>query len=334
MPIRFRIGIEINEDSVMFEKIIEKINSAQRIGLFAHVNPDGDALGSMYSLKNVLASMGKNGEVFLCGKAESSVFNLIYDGETPKCEPEDCDLLIALDSSDIDRLGEWKETFSAHSNTAAIDHHITHIKYANETVVEDISSNCELLCGMYKEMSANISEKTATDLYIGIATDTGSFKYSSVTGDTHRAAAWLIEKGARFDYVSKKIFDTKSKEYFEILRLAISKIKYYAGGRIAYLCLEGEDFARCGIEEADANAVVSLPGSVEGVEASIYVRRRGEDEYKVSLRSSGYVDVARIALGFGGGGHVKAAGFSLTGSEFDSGVKDLISRISEQLEQK
>lgn len=316
----------------MFEKIIEMINSAGRIGLFAHINPDGDALGSMYSLKNVLHSMGKRGEVFMCGNAETSISELICDGDAAKCAPEDCDMLIALDSSDIDRLGIWKDAFAAHPNTAAIDHHITHIKYAKEEAVEDISSNCELLYKMYKQMGAEISEKTATDLYIGIATDTGSFKYSSVTADTHRTAAELIEKGAEFDYVSKRIFDTHTREYLDILQLAISRLKFFQSGRIAYLYLDSEDFKRCGIEEADANAVVSLPGSVYGVEASVYIRRRGENEYKVSLRSSGKVDVAEIALGFGGGGHVRAAGFSLDRVNFNDNIDKLILKISEQLE--
>lgn len=315
----------------MFERIIEKIKGASRIGLFAHVNPDGDALGSIYSLKYVLETMGKQTEVYLDGRIQSGLLELIGDGTETTCRVDECDLLIALDSSDKERLGVWSEEFLKHKNTAAVDHHITHKQYANEAVVRDISSNCELLYAMYKEMNVIITPKAASALYTGMVTDTGGFKYSSVTPKTHRVAAELIELGADFANITKKVFDTKTKEYLKILQLAISRIQYYCDGKIAYLRLDAEDFENCGIEEADAGGIVSLPGTVEGVEVTIYVRRRGEDEYKVSLRSSGDTDVAKIALEFGGGGHVKASGFSLKATELDEGLNTLVSKISKEL---
>lgn len=317
----------------MFDEIIQKINSAAKIGLFAHINPDGDALGSLYSMKNVLSAMQKRVEIFLSGEPSPDVFELIGEvNALPELEPSACDLLIALDSADIFRLGSWREDFENHPNTAAIDHHKTHVEFAEVTVVDDVSSNCEILYNLYKKMGVEISKEAATALYTGIATDTGCFKYSSVTAETHRVAAQLIESGAEFSKVCKRVFDTNKKEYLDILKLAISKLKYYADGKIAYLCLTPEDFDECGITESESAAVVSLPGSIYGVEVSVYVRRRANDEYKVSLRASSEVDVAEIATKFGGGGHTKAAGFSLDESQFASGTEKLISLITEKLE--
>lgn len=321
----------------MFEDITAKLNNAESVGIFVHVNPDGDALGSAFSLKNVLMGEGKNADVY-------------YDGETEPClkeifgiRPEsdkggrialknEHDLLIALDCADLNRLGVYAEIFSNHKNTAAIDHHITHVKYAESAVVQEISSTCELIFKMYKEMKAEITVKTAEYLYTGIATDTGSFKFSSVNGDTHRAVAELIDMGVDFAALSKRIFDTKSKEYFKLYAYAVNSMEFYCGGAVAVLKLSEDDFKRFGITEASASAVVSVPGRVEGVKLGVYVRSR-RNECKVSLRSSGEVDVARLAVGFGGGGHKCAAGYSVEPDYVEENLKMLIDKAEAELRQ-
>lgn len=315
----------------MFENIIEKLNSAECVGIFTHINPDGDALGSSYSLKSVLKDMGKRAEVYLCGKTEPCVFELVSACETPEFPVSECDLLIALDSADIGRLGEWSEIFAEHSNTAAIDHHITHKSYAGETVVGDISSTCELMYSLYKEMGISLSVEAASDLYIGISTDTGNFKFESVTGDTHRVAAELIEAGVPFSDIAKEIFGTVTKEYLRLQSRAIDALEFYLDGKMAVLGLSDKDFEECGIDEAGASSIVSLPGSIEGVEVGVYIRQRTEDEYKVSLRSVRFVDVAEIASRFGGGGHIRAAGYSITKDKIEENIKELMTEIERQL---
>ncbi len=315
----------------MFEKIIDKIKNAECVGIFTHINPDGDALGSSYSLKSVLKSMGKRAEVYLCGSAEPCVFDIVSANYTPEFSAEECDMLIALDCADIDRLGAWSDIFAKHNNTAAIDHHITHKHFAAETVVGDISSTCELIYGLYKEMGIALEVEAATDLYTGIATDTGNFKYSSVTGDTHRVAAELIELGVPFAEISKRIFDTATREYLALKSRAIEALKFYCDGQIAVLSLSNADFEECGIDEAAASGIVTLPCKISGVEVGVYIRQRGEEGFKVSLRSARYVDVSRIATDFGGGGHIRAAGYSVQQEEIEANIKQLIAEIEKQL---
>lgn len=317
----------------MFEKIIEKLNNARRVGIVVHVNPDGDALGSAFSLKNVLKAMNKTAEVYYCGSVEScleEIFGIDGDGIQDPKEFKNSDMLIALDCADLKRLGRWGEYFAEHPNTAAIDHHITHVEYAEDTVEREISSTCELIYMMYKEMGAAISAEMAEYLYVGIMTDTGSFKYSSADGNTHRAAAELIDMGVDFAGLSKRVFDTKSKGYFSLYAYAINSLKFYKDGQIAVLRLSEKDFERFGTSEAEATSVVSLPGKIEGVKMGVYVRDRGK-ECKVSLRSSGDIDVARLAAGFGGGGHVCAAGYSVLPQDADKSIGLLINRACEQL---
>lgn len=315
----------------MFEKIIEMINKSSKIGIFTHSNPDGDALGSSYSLKLVLESMEKQAEVFTSGKTERKLDALLKKGECGNLKPEECDLLAALDSADIDRLGEWKEVFEVHPATFSIDHHITHIPFAKETVMSDVSSTCEVVWQLYKEMDIPLSLDVASNLYIGILTDTGNFKYSCVSGETHRIVADLIDGGVDFATISKKLFGTLSREYLRLKARAIGKTEYLLDGRAAMLCLTPEDFDACEINEADASPIVTLPCSAEGVEVGIYVRKRESNEYKVSLRSVNYVDVAEIASSFGGGGHIRAAGYSVDECDYADNIECLLREIEKRL---
>lgn len=315
----------------MFEKIIKKINAAECVGIFAHVNPDGDALGSAYSLRAVLRAQGKRAEVFPCSGWQPCVFELVGGSETADFGAEECDLMIALDCADLKRLGEWSDTFAKHSNTAAIDHHITHIPYAGETVVQNISSTCELMFGMYKEMGISLSAEAASDLYIGIVTDTGCFKYSSVTGDTMRAAAELMDLGIDFAEIDRILFNSISKEYLRLQTRAAAGLEFFCNGRVALLRLSQSDFDECGTDEASASAIVTLPVSIEGVEVGIYIRERGDGESKVSLRSVNTLDVAELASMFGGGGHVRAAGYSVKTDAVEENIRILLAEIEKQL---
>ncbi len=315
----------------MFEKIIAKLNKANTVGIFTHVNPDGDAMGSAYALKLALSDMGKNAEVFLCGGIEDKLSALIKGFDGGDADVEKCDMLIALDCADARRLGKWQDVFALHTNTAAVDHHVTHIKFAEETVVCDVSSTCELMWLLFKEMHAELSVDAATNVYIGMATDTGNFKYSSVTGDTHRIAAELIDMGIDFAEVSKRIFDTVTREYLALKAKAVNSLKYFGDGRISMLTLKNFDFEEFGVKEENAAGIVTLPTSIEGVEVGVYIRQRGENEYKVSLRSARYVDVAKIAETFGGGGHVRAAGYSVMDGKLEDNIERLIAEIEKRL---
>lgn len=315
----------------MFEKIIPKLKKAENVGIFTHINPDGDAMGSAFSLKAVLEDMGKSAKVFYSGVAESKLLEMVVGAAETDENTEGCDLLVALDCAASDRLGVWCDAFLEHKNTAAIDHHITHVEFADDTVVGDISSTCELMYALYREMGIEISLAAATNLYIGMATDTGNFKFSSVTGDTHRVVAELIDAGVDFAKISKKLFDTVSKEYLELKMRAIKSLKYYAGGAISVLTLEKADFSESGITEAEAASIVTLPVSVEGVEVGVYVRHRMSEGYKVSLRSVSRVDVSEIASIFGGGGHIRAAAYSVDEEDMRKNMKGLIGEIEKRL---
>ncbi|MCI5892286.1 MAG: bifunctional oligoribonuclease/PAP phosphatase NrnA [Clostridiales bacterium] len=312
----------------MFEKLIPVIKNADNIAIFSHSSPDGDAMGSSYGLKLILAQIGKNAEVFLQENPDVPAESLMIKGGSSDLKIEDCDLFIALDSGDSERLGRYEKVFLSHDNTIAIDHHETHEEYAKLTVVEDISSTCELIVRLAEELGAEITKDIANNLYIGLVTDTGNFRYSCISGDTLRAAADLIDTGLNFSEISKILFETKSKEYYSLLKIALDKLKFYCGGKAAVLFLSSEDYKSADISEAEAVGIVNIPNSIVGVEVGVFIRNRGENEYKVSLRSNRYVNVANIAMQLGGGGHERASGYSAKGKTID----EIVLQVIEELE--
>lgn len=294
----------------MFEKLIPIIKDAEKVAIFAHVNPDGDAMGSSYGMKLILEQLGKTAEVFLHDDFDVPAESLMIKGSKTELKLDDCDLFIALDSGDSERLGDYKDEFLSFENTIAIDHHETHKEYAKITVVKNISSTCELIVRFAHEAGVELTKEIANNLYIGLVTDTGNFKYSSVTGDTLRAAAELIDLGVSSDEISKILFDTKSKEYYALLKIALDKMKFCCGGKAAVLFLSNEDYKSAGIKESEAVGIVNIPNSIAGIEVGAFIRNRGENEYKVSLRSNRYVNVANVASAMGGGGHERASGYT------------------------
>ncbi len=294
----------------MFAEVIDKIKKAKRIGIFNHINPDGDALGSAFALKLCLVALGKEAQVFLRdGDALAKEYKLLKDIEGPPFTVDDCDLKIAVDCADKERLGEFADCFDG--ETVAIDHHMTHREFAKTTVVvPSAPATGEIIFDLINALGVKIDADIAYNIYLAITCDTGSFRFSSTTAKTHIVAAKLVETGIDFAAMSKSIFDTKSFDVLKMYKMGIERLELYKDGKIALLCFSEADFKSVGVSEAETDSIVTLPNSVSGAEVGVYIRQRG-DAFKVSLRSNGRLNVADIALYFGGGGHKMASGFTL-----------------------
>lgn len=293
----------------MFEKLKEMVMRAEKIALFTHEHPDGDAMGSSFSFMLGLLKMGKEARVFLGDFDPDTKEYKRIKGKDKMSDirAEECDLMIALDCADFGRIALGGAEFSG--ETAAIDHHITHKPYAKETVVIDAPATGEIVFDILSDWKVEISPEMADNMYIAIACDTGNFKYSSTTPKTHNVAARLMEYGADYAGISRDLFYKLSKEYLSLYQTALSRLEFFADGKGCLMYLSDEDFKNASLNEELAGDIVTLPTKIEGVEAGAYIRARG-DGFKVSLRSNEYVDVSKIALEFGGGGHIRAAGFT------------------------
>lgn len=291
------------------------IQENDSFAVIGHVNPDGDCIGSCMGVWHLLKTLGKKAHVMIKSDEVPARLSFLWNEEaefTPDFSPE---AYIAVDCASADRLIRCGDAFAQSSKTACIDHHRTNGGFASVNAVEpDSSAAGEIVYCLIADVFGIVpTGDMATCIYGAISSDTGSFKYSSVTSRTMRVASELIEGGVDNAFVSKKLFDTYSKAQIDLISAVTSTFTEHFGGRVASVYVTDEMLEKFGMTFDQADFLTGLPRSVEGVEVGMFLKKRG-DEVKVSLRSNERVDVSQIAATFGGGGHMRAAGVTVTAS--------------------
>ena len=194
----------------------------------------------------------------------------------------------------------------------AIDHHGTHRPFAREIWVDDTAgAACQMIYKLVQAMGVEITPEIADCLYTGISTDTGCFRYSNASPETHRIAASLLECGARAAEINRAMFETKSRAAVELLKHVYGDMEFYHDGRCAVLCLTRALLEETGAGESELTGVSSFVRQVEGVLIGLTLQERGENEYKVSMRSNAPASAQAVCARFGGGGHKFAAGCTI-----------------------
>ena len=296
----------------VLENISEKITNSKSIIILTHENPDGDAIGSSLGLRQALIKIEKKVDVFI--PVPDKVYSflpgyndmLIGDGLP---EAKDYDLCICLDASDINRLSIAQELFEQIPNTICIDHHITNQNYADINYINAVaSSTCENIMVVLASMGIAINKEIGECLYTGMLTDTGGFRYNC-TPETLEMAATIMETGVNTDKIYRTVFDVTSLNRLKLNGRCIDRMEVLEEGKIAFTYLLYSDLEELSLDESDSEGIVNLGRNIDTVEVSIFAKERQDGNYKISLRANEYVDVSIIASKFGGGGHVRAAGF-------------------------
>lgn len=300
-------------------KIIETLKQENKFYLISHMLPDGDSIGSLLAMANGLRSLGKEITAFTPGHIPHKYSFLHGAGlinNSPELEDENITVLV-LDSSDLERLGDFKEAVSASKKIINIDHHITNQKYGDLNFVDpDAAATGEIVYHLLKEIGAQITRHTAECLYVAISTDTGSFKFDNTTALTHRVIAELLETGISPAVISLKVFDERPLSFYILLKEAISSLEFYGDRLIAVMSLSKDVRERCGATTDDLEGIVNYTRNIEGVELGIMFYVEGENEVKVGFRSR-QLDVSLLAGKLNGGGHARAAGCRMYG-DFES----------------
>lgn len=312
-----------------FEQAKEIISKSKSIYIVAHVNPDGDAIGSTYGIYYAMKKLGK--DVHIIMPEYSDVFKFLPN-ITSICQKdiyeENYDLLIALDASDKSRLALSEDAYLRANKVIMIDHHQISHPYGDVRYIYDkMSSASEVVFNFIKYLGIKFDEIMATYIYTGIMTDTGSFNYTNTSAATHIAAAELIEAGADHVKVCKMLNDTIKEAKLKLIAKTIDNMEVYNDGKIRYSLVNYDDIASLGLDEEDAEGMTNYLRMVKGTEVGIYIRGKKDGTYKVSMRSAGNVDISKIAIENGGGGHPRAAGFTIY--ENLDGVKDKILKAVE-----
>lgn len=317
------------------QQIANRIKQAKRVAIFAHMRPDGDAYGSGLALSCALNVLGIDNEVCVESDIPSNLA-FVKGIENVKKKPRaGYDLLITVDCSDEQRLGNLSEEFFAAKRNKVdvinIDHHVSNTRFGKYNYVRRCAANCMNIAQIISYMGVTFDKKIAEFLLIGLLTDSGNFSHDDVTEECFLLAAKLAQAGVDIRYYNYHLFKNQPKARATLFARVMSKIRYYHDDRFAVIFISKQAMDECGADHGMTEGFVDFPLNVEGVEVAASLLEVRKGQYKISLRSKEYADVNKIAGVYGGGGHVRAAGCMLFG-EVEEVLDKLSYTVSQYLE--
>lgn len=309
------------------EQCAALLSAHDDILILTHAHPDGDTLGAGFALLRALLALGKRARVVNDDPIPAK-YSYLYDDIEPREFEEK--YVVAVDVATENLLGSLNQRYSGRIDLC-IDHHMTNAEYADKLLLRDAPAACEIVFDVIKALGVSIDKKIAGCLYTGISTDTGCFRYSSTTAHSYRLAAQLIDLGADNGVINRLMFETKSKSYVYLERMALNGLQLFCGDRVAVLTVTQEMYDKTGSNEQETEALAPLTRQIEGVEIGITIREKKDKTCKASLRTYESVNAAALAKCFGGGGHAQAAA-----CRFDCSVEEakklIVAKCAEFLE--
>ena len=302
--------MKINDEILKFK---EQLNEASSIALISHLDPDGDNLGSLTALSKSLLNLGKKVYPIEFDKIPENLkflpnLDLLSDNTDINI-----DMIICLDCANYKRLGQIDELFNKAKFRINIDHHQSNEFYGDVNIVKKgYSSTCELVFDLINEINLPIDKEISMSLLTGISTDTGRFLYSATTADTLAKASKLVEYGADMMKINELIYQSKKFEAQLLENEILSKTEIY-NDYVAFGFVMTDQLNKYNVEISDIDSVINTFRDTDKIKISVLIKQQTENEYKVSFRSKGNIDVGLIAKNLGGGGHKNAAATRITG---------------------
>ena len=295
-----------------------------KICLICHTSPDGDTLGGAFGLFYALKSLGKSVYVeSFDGLPEK--FQYLYPDNMEKFEPKH---YVTVDVADVNLLGDCQKNLSF---SLCIDHHEKNsIEARYKCVDSGAAAICEVIYLILRDMNIKISKQIANCLYTGISTDTGCFRFSNTTPQTHKIAAELIESGAKSCEINFRLFEQKTKARLKLESLILKNLEYYFGDRCAIVFVTRDMVRQAGASETDFDEIASIARSPIDVLIGISAREVENCQYKVSVRSNQGASALNVCKFFGGGGHKMAAGFKISG-DMQAVKEKILQRVYEEI---
>ena len=296
----------------MRSKILDEIGESNSILLLTHESPDGDAIGSVLAFYHYLTSINKSVHMVILDMPKIFGFLPSIDKVVDNVD-SNFDLGIVLDCASRERIGQVDDLFSRCNKTIGVDHHISNTNYCDLNLVEgNVSSCCQVIYYLFKDCNINITKEIGEVLISGVLTDTNGFGINSVDTKTHKLAAELMDLGVNIHSIYDKVLCRRTMSQYELMRIAMDRLEFLCDGKIAFTFVLNEDFNKVNAVTGEHEGIVDIGRSIDGVEVSIFLRE--DNGFTVSLRSTGSVDVSKIAASIGGGGHFMASGGKLFGT--------------------
>lgn len=314
-----------------FEDLVQKSDT---IAIAGHIRPDGDCIGSCLGMYNELKRRYPNKAISVYLEEVPPAFAFLAGAEevlTDFNEMKNVDLFLALDCGSIDRLGAMENMFRSAKNTVSVDHHISNTGFAERNIVDPkASSTGEVLCGMFAIDEIPLGE--AECLYLAIVHDTGVFKHSNTTRYTMECAGRLLERGVSSSKIIDDSFYKKTYLQNRLLGRCLLDSKLLSNNRLIYSVATKQMMTECGTTFSDLDGVIDQLRVTQGVEVAVLLKEEDTNLYKISMRSNGKVDVCKICVGFGGGGHKMAAGATMALS-LNEIIEKIVKETKSQLDE-
>ncbi len=304
-----------------------------------HRHPDGDAVGSGFALRSLLAALGCRALCVCEDEIPERLRFLVGDTQTsilPENLPADFSpaQILAVDTASPAQMGRLYEIYQDRVDLM-MDHHGKGEMYADGWICPDSAATGEMMLQLARELIragrlAALPAEAARLMYAAISSDTGCFRYASAGPETHRAAADLLEYGFDAADINHRLFSVKSEKLLRAERVGFDRLHLFADGRVAIVDMPFAVKEAYGFSDEHLDTLVEVPRSLAGVEVAVAIRQPSEGPaHRVSMRASGDVDVSAVCAAFGGGGHIRAAGCTIV---CDGGTEAVIRRVAEALE--
>ncbi len=306
-----------------------------------HTRPDGDAVGSAFALKLLLEAAGSRAWC-VCVNEVPQRLNFLSEGlqhsALPESIPEDMEIerVVTVDTASPSQLGELYERFGDRVDIM-IDHHAKGEPYADYLVVPGVAAAGEIVFDISRKLRADgvvekLPERLDFCLYAAISSDTGCFKYSNVTPQTHIRSAELLKSGVDAARINQLLFDSKSMEVLAVEKAGFDTLKMFHNGKIAVVFFTYDMKQKLGVLDEHLETLIDVARSVEGVDVAVAIRQQGpEKTFRVSTRSAGSVDVSVVCGYFGGGGHVRASGCTVIADSIQHVADLVVGQIEKQM---
>lgn len=313
-----------------WDAAVDALLGAESVALASHVNPDGDALGSLLAASIGLRSLGKATSATWPAEAlempPSYTFLPGTDALVAPSSLPEADLYLALDCGAGDRLGLLESTFRDAPVSINVDHHPGNDRFAKfNLVVESASSTAELVTRLLQDLDVTITRDIAICLYTGIVTDTGSFQYTNATGDTLRLGADLLDLGVPKTEIAEHVYSAAPYGFLRLAGRVLDRARLRADERFIYSVVTGEDLRATDVQMEETDGLIDLLRSTRDADVAVLFKEQADGSFRVSLRSKIGRNVGEIARANGGGGHDLAAGF--TTSDVEKAVNDIAKRL-------
>lgn len=327
--------------SLSESEVAQRLNGSQSVLILFHVNPDGDAIGSAFALKHTLLALGKSAWCVCASEVPERLLFAISDSQEsvlPANIPEGMrfDLIVSVDTASPSQLGELYDMYKDKIDVM-IDHHGKGTLYADNYVLAGASSCGEVLYSIIDRLlsfsDVEMPKRVAELIYTAISSDTGCFRYNNVSPSTHILAAKLIESGVDGADINHRLFGIKSLKQMQVEHAGFERMNFYSGGRIAIITFPYDLKAQYGATDENLETLVDVARCVKGVDVAAVIKQStNENKFRVSMRSSCDFDVSEICAHYGGGGHVRAAGCTLTSDSILAAEMTIVVAVEQRMQ--